>query len=61
MKEEQIVTAESISKSMAASKVFSGAISGKKHTLEKIRIIFPKIFIIRASGAFCLKSVVPLS
>lgn len=29
---------------MAASKVFSGAISGKKHTLEKIRIIFPEIF-----------------
>lgn len=36
MKEEQIVAAESISKSMAASKAFSGAINGKKHSLEKM-------------------------
>ena len=59
MEEKRIVAANHISKSMAASKAFSGTISSKKHTLEKIQFIFPEIFTIHASGAFRLRWVVP--
>lgn len=59
VEEKRIVAANHISKSMAASKAFSGTISSKKHTLEKIQFIFPEIFTIHASGAFRLRRVVP--